>query len=166
MIPPMTIPLPAPRAAAALAATLGLSAAAWVVTVLPRERPLGIRVRALLRRLEYRTHGDAAGAGRHECHLDGRDRRPRARPEAPACEGCHRCTARAGDRRAGHPDSHRARVRSRTHAPDVNQKERAVKLPRVESQDDWVAARKRLLVMEQELSRQRHALGAERRRLP
>src|SRR6266852_4187469 len=33
MIPPMTIPLHAPRAAAALAATLGLSAAAWVVTV-------------------------------------------------------------------------------------------------------------------------------------
>src|SRR5260370_3885542 len=33
MIPPVTIPLGAPRAAAALAATLGLSAAAWVVTV-------------------------------------------------------------------------------------------------------------------------------------
>src|SRR5260370_20371348 len=33
MIPPMTIPLRAPRAAAALGATLGLSAAAWVVTV-------------------------------------------------------------------------------------------------------------------------------------
>src|SRR5260370_1278854 len=33
MIPPMTIPLRAPRAATALGATLGLSAAAWVVTV-------------------------------------------------------------------------------------------------------------------------------------
>ena len=33
MIPPTTSPLRAPRAAAALGATLGLSAAAWVVTV-------------------------------------------------------------------------------------------------------------------------------------
>jgi len=48
----------------------------------------------------------------------------------------------------------------------VNQKERAVKLPKVVSQDDWVAARKRLLVKEKDFSRQRDALSAERRKLP
>ena len=53
---------------------------------LPRERPLGIRVRALLRRLEHRADADAGGAERHERRLDGRDRRARPRPEAPARE--------------------------------------------------------------------------------
>jgi hypothetical protein len=38
---------------------------------LSRERPLGIRVRDLLRRLEHRVDGDAAGARRHEHRLDG-----------------------------------------------------------------------------------------------
>jgi len=41
-----------------------------------------------------------------------------------------------------------------------------VKLPKVVSQDDWVAARKRLLVKEKEFTRQRDALSAERRKLP
>jgi predicted dithiol-disulfide oxidoreductase (DUF899 family) len=39
-------------------------------------------------------------------------------------------------------------------------------LPRVVSQSEWLAARKALLVKEKELTRQRDALSAERRRLP
>jgi predicted dithiol-disulfide oxidoreductase (DUF899 family) len=39
-------------------------------------------------------------------------------------------------------------------------------MPKVVSQDDWVAARKRLLVKEKQFSRQRDALSAERRKLP
>ena len=38
--------------------------------------------------------------------------------------------------------------------------------PTIVSRDEWTAARKRLLVKEKELSRQRDALSAERRRLP
>src|SRR5439155_738454 len=60
----------------------------------------------------------------------------------------------------------RPRVGSRTHATDVNRKETEVKLPKVVSQDDWTAARKRLLAKEKEFSRQRDALSAERRKLP
>ncbi len=41
-----------------------------------------------------------------------------------------------------------------------------MKLPKVVSQDDWTAARKRLLAKEKEFSRQRDALSAERRKLP
>ena len=41
-----------------------------------------------------------------------------------------------------------------------------MKRPKVVSQDDWVAARKRLLVKEKQFSRQRDALSAERRKLP
>jgi predicted dithiol-disulfide oxidoreductase (DUF899 family) len=39
-------------------------------------------------------------------------------------------------------------------------------LPRVVSRDEWVAARKRLLVKEKEFTRARDRLNAERRRLP
>jgi len=39
-------------------------------------------------------------------------------------------------------------------------------LPKVVSRDEWVAARTELLVREKELTRQRDALNAERRRLP
>lgn len=39
-------------------------------------------------------------------------------------------------------------------------------LPQVVSRDEWVAARKALLVHEKELTRARDALGADRRRLP
>jgi hypothetical protein len=39
-------------------------------------------------------------------------------------------------------------------------------LPHVVSRDDWVAARRELLAKEKELTRQRDALNAERRRLP
>jgi predicted dithiol-disulfide oxidoreductase (DUF899 family) len=38
--------------------------------------------------------------------------------------------------------------------------------PRVVSQDEWLAARRRLLAMEKEFTRQRDALNAERRMLP
>ena len=92
------------------------AAQAALPPALPRERPLRIRVRALLRRLEHRADADAGGAGRHERHLDGRDRRPRPRPEAAAREGRHRCAAGAGDRRTRCLDRRRALVGSRTHA--------------------------------------------------
>ena len=39
-------------------------------------------------------------------------------------------------------------------------------LPQIASRDEWLAARKALLVKEKELTRQRDALNAERRRLP
>src|SRR6266513_1483727 len=38
--------------------------------------------------------------------------------------------------------------------------------PPIVSRDEWTAARKRLLVKEKELTRQRDALSAERRKLP
>lgn len=38
--------------------------------------------------------------------------------------------------------------------------------PPVVSRDEWLAARKQLLAREQELTRQRDALNAERRSLP
>ena len=38
--------------------------------------------------------------------------------------------------------------------------------PQIVSQDEWLAARKQLLAMEKEFTRQRDALNAERRRLP
>jgi predicted dithiol-disulfide oxidoreductase (DUF899 family) len=39
-------------------------------------------------------------------------------------------------------------------------------LPEVTSREDWLAARRKLLVMEKELTRQQTAVNAERRRLP
>jgi len=39
-------------------------------------------------------------------------------------------------------------------------------LPRVASRDEWTAARKDLLAREKQLTRQRDALNADRRRLP
>jgi predicted dithiol-disulfide oxidoreductase (DUF899 family) len=39
-------------------------------------------------------------------------------------------------------------------------------LPRLVSRDEWLAARKQLLANEKEMTRQRDALNAERRRLP
>jgi predicted dithiol-disulfide oxidoreductase (DUF899 family) len=39
-------------------------------------------------------------------------------------------------------------------------------LPQVTSREDWLAARRKLLVMEKELTRQQTAVNAERRRLP
>ena len=41
-----------------------------------------------------------------------------------------------------------------------------VSLPEVASREDWLDARKNLLAREKELTRQRDALSAERRRLP
>jgi predicted dithiol-disulfide oxidoreductase (DUF899 family) len=38
--------------------------------------------------------------------------------------------------------------------------------PKIVSRDEWTAARKRLLLKEKELTRQRDALAAERRTLP
>src|SRR5437868_10432466 len=38
--------------------------------------------------------------------------------------------------------------------------------PQIVSRDEWTAARKRLLVKEKELTRQRDAVSAERRKLP
>src|SRR6266852_6221845 len=86
---------------------------------LPRERRLWIRVRALLRRVEHRTDGDAGGAEHHERHLNVRDRRPRSRPEAPACESRHRRAGGAGHRRTWTSDRHSALVGSWAHATDV-----------------------------------------------
>ena len=91
---------------------------------LPREGPVWIRVRAVLRRLEDRPGGDAGGAGRHELRLDVRDRCGRPGPEGPAREGCHRCAAGAGDRRTWGPDRRRALVGSRSHTPDVRRHRR------------------------------------------
>ncbi len=45
---------------------------------------VGSRVRAVLRRLQRRADGDAGGAGRDERRVDGRDRCPGHRAEAPA----------------------------------------------------------------------------------
>jgi len=71
-----------------LAATLGLVAAAWVVTVrrmsgmdMGVATRLWTRVRAQLRRLEHRTDAAPGRRKRHERHLDGRDRRRHRRPK-------------------------------------------------------------------------------------
>ena len=92
------------------------AAQAALPPALPRQRPLRIRVRALLRRLEHRADGHAGGAGRHERHLDVGDRRAGPRPEAPArqeppstCRWRSRSPGLASDR-------HRAVVGSRAHA--------------------------------------------------
>jgi predicted dithiol-disulfide oxidoreductase (DUF899 family) len=47
-----------------------------------------------------------------------------------------------------------------------NHKEKTMQGPTVVSRNEWVAARTRLLAKEKELSRQRDALAAERRKLP
>jgi predicted dithiol-disulfide oxidoreductase (DUF899 family) len=39
-------------------------------------------------------------------------------------------------------------------------------LPKIVTRDEWLAARKELLAKEKELTRQRDALGVERRNLP
>jgi len=44
--------------------------------------------------------------------------------------------------------------------------ESLMSLPKVVSRDEWVAARKELLVKEKEMTRRRDALNTERRRLP
>jgi hypothetical protein len=79
----------------------------------------GFEFGILLRRLEHRFYGDAAGARRHERHLDGRRCRPHPRPEAPTAAGDHRRAARGGDR--GHRNSRRRRavVDPRSHQRDV-----------------------------------------------
>lgn len=48
----------------------------------------------------------------------------------------------------------------------TKQKGTAMNRPTIVSRDEWTAARKRLLVQEKELNRQRDALSAERRQLP
>jgi predicted dithiol-disulfide oxidoreductase (DUF899 family) len=47
-----------------------------------------------------------------------------------------------------------------------NHTEVAMSLPQVVSREEWLAAREQLLVREKELTRQRDALNADRRRLP
>src|SRR6266540_2452354 len=147
---------------------------------LPRERPLWIRVRALLRRLEHRTDADAGGGERHERHLDVRDRRPRPRPEAPARETRHRCAAGAGDRRTRNPDRPRALVGSRTHATDVRRhRSRGPSQPvgttrrretmtnhKIGTREEWLAAREQLLVREKEHTRLGDEIAQQRRELP
>jgi predicted dithiol-disulfide oxidoreductase (DUF899 family) len=48
----------------------------------------------------------------------------------------------------------------------TKQKETNMQRPTIVSRDEWTAARRRLLAQEKELSRQRDALSAERRKLP
>ena len=86
-------------------------------------RPALNSSRALLRRLEHRSDADAGGAG-HERDLDVCDRRPHARPEAPARESRHRCTGGAGDGWTRSSDRPRAVIDSRTHATDVRRHRR------------------------------------------
>src|SRR3954466_16426012 len=50
--------------------------------------------------------------------------------------------------------------------PVRRRKERAMSLPRIATRDEWLAARTELLAKEKELTRQRDALNAERRKLP
>jgi hypothetical protein len=47
-----------------------------------------------------------------------------------------------------------------------NPRRSAMSLPAIVSRGEWVAARKRLLVKEKELTRQRDVLNTERRKLP
>src|SRR3982074_468962 len=99
----------------------------------------------------------------------GSIRKTRRGPPPCATWGLHKTRSRVMMRNttvAYHGAPKGARVRSRTHTPDVNHKERAVKSPNVVSRDEGCAARKRLLVKEKELSRQRDVLSAERRKLP
>jgi hypothetical protein len=91
----------------------------WLPPELSRERPLGIQVRDLLRRLEHRVDGDAAGARRHERHVDVRRCCTRPRPEALAAASVHRRAARVDDHRCWNPRRRRAVVDSRSHANDV-----------------------------------------------
>lgn len=64
----------------------------------------GFGVRARLRRLEHRNHGDPGRGGRHERPLDGRARGGCGCPEGLARQGHHRGCGRCGDRRARHRD--------------------------------------------------------------
>lgn len=54
--------------------------------------------------------------GGHERHLDGGHRRRHGRPEGPARQDHHRCSARAGDRRFRHRDPRGPLVNPRTSA--------------------------------------------------
>jgi predicted dithiol-disulfide oxidoreductase (DUF899 family) len=49
---------------------------------------------------------------------------------------------------------------------DENEEERDMEMPKVVSREEWLRARKALLVKEKEWNRQRDALSAERRKLP
>jgi predicted dithiol-disulfide oxidoreductase (DUF899 family) len=55
---------------------------------------------------------------------------------------------------------------SRARQPELCPEEVEVSLPEVVSREHWVLARKELLAREKELTRQRDALNADRRRLP
>ncbi len=87
---------------------------------LARERPLGIRVRDLPRRLEHRADGDAAGTWHHERHLDGGRRRIHPRPQAFAAASIHRRAARVDDHRPRNLDRRRTVGGPRNRAGDVN----------------------------------------------
>jgi hypothetical protein len=86
---------------------------------LPRKRWLGLRVRALLRRLDHRTDGDAGRAWRHEPHIDVRHRLPRPRAEAAVADIRHRRAAGARDHRPWTRHRRRAVVDSRSSANDL-----------------------------------------------
>src|SRR5205085_5666787 len=123
------------------------AAQAPLPAALPRERPLGLRVRGVVRRLEHRADGRAARTRRHERHLDGARRRPRPRPEAPAAAGRARRAGRARDRRPRHPGGHVTDHRTGT-------------------REEWLAARLELLQAEKELTRRSDELARERQELP
>ena len=50
--------------------------------------------------------------------------------------------------------------------PNPNRSEATMELPRISSREEWLEARKKLLVKEKELTRARDALNVERRNLP
>src|SRR6266496_3477113 len=122
--------------------------------------------------LRHRIDADAAGAGRHERHLDGRGRRRRPRPEVPAREGRYRCPAGGCDRRTRYLDRSRTLGGSRTHATDVRRhpqmtrRREAMTKHRTGTPEEWLAARLELLEAEKELTRRSDDLARQRQELP
>src|SRR5262249_120854 len=152
-------------------------AQARLPAALSRERPLGIRVRDLLRRLEYRVDGDAAGAWRHEHRLDGRRCRGRPRPEAPAPARIHRPAPPAHDhphpnppRRPSSPESWSSWGRRRFPASppgcSYRKERKRMTKQRTGTRDEWLAARLERLEAEKELTRRSDELARRRQELP